>query len=335
MGKITLQEIADIAHVSKSTVSRALNNSGYVSEEVRSKILKIAEENAYNGLKLRNFQQSTKPGVIGVVFPTLTSEFFGSIAEGITSVADEKEYGVMLFATNDDPRKELHSLDILKELNVSGVIITPVAAYDAMAGWNRLQNKLDALNIPVVLVDRNVKRSNWDSIYYDNYNGAYLIGETLVKEGHERIGAMIGDLCLQLGVDRLNGFNHALEMGRKSISTDFFLQSENVISIEKAYRYTAQAIQENRLPDAVFVSNSLIATGFLKAIFAYGLVPGKDVRCIGFDYLDALNVLDFEYSYLERETFETGRMAMQMLLDRFEHNIASRREYVTPAKLVR
>jgi len=332
MGRVTVQEIANRAGVSKSTVSRALNNSGYVSEDVKQQILQIAQESAYKNIRVAAKASKDKQPIIGVMFPALKSDFFGRILEGITAVADENGCGIMLFSTNDDSEREIRQLKMLRELKVQGLIITPMAAYQAMEGWNLLQTELDALNIPVVLVDRNVKKSNWDSISFDNFNGAYLIGETLAAEEHTRIGAIIGDTCLQLGIDRMNGFVQALKMNHLDVDPGFFFTDKKIITSDMAYRYTVRAIQEKRLPEAVFLSNTLVATGFFKALFSHGLMPGRDVRCIGFDYIDALDVLDFEYTYLERETFETGKMAMQMLLDRFEQEIASRREYITPAK---
>ena len=304
MGRMTVHEIAERVGVSKATVSRALNDSGYVSEDVKLRILQIAEEYAYKNTRSSSNAVKNKQALIGVMFPALKSDFFGRILEGITAVADENECGIMLFSTNDDPEREIRQLKMLRDLKVKGLIITPMAAYQAMEGWNRLQAELDALNIPVVLVDRNVKKSNWDSISFDNFNGAYLIGETLAVEGYENAGAIIGDTCLQLGLDRLNGFTQALEVNHVGIDKGFFYTDEKIITTDMAYRYTVRAIYEKRLPKAVFLSNTLVATGFLKAIFENGLVPGKDVRCMGFDYIDAMDVFDFEYTYLERETFE-------------------------------
>lgn len=333
MDKMTVRDIAKIAQVSKSTVSRALNNSGYVKPDVKKQILDIARTSGYYPRKGKTLSNG-RHAVVGVIFPDLDSNFFGKIVEGITYAADKNECGVMLFSSNNLIEKEMRSIRMLRDMDISGLIITPVSAYDAIEGWNRLLNELDILNIPVVFVDRTAKRSNWDSISYDNYNGAYLIGETLLNEGHESIGAIIGDLCLQLGYDRLNGFTQALELKHVNVDPNFYLTNEKIISADDAYSFTMQKIKAGKLPEAVFLSNSLIATGFIKAVFESGLVPGKDVRCIGFDYLEALDILNFDYSYLDRGTFETGKMAMEMLLERFDSSINSKREYVIPPQLI-
>lgn len=334
MGKITINDIAEKAGVSKSTVSRAFNNSGYVSAEVRERIMQVAQEYSYKPL-------GTKPGfakqecaMIGVVIPSLQSGFFSNIVEGISKVADENECGIVVCSTENDAEKEIRSLKMMRGRNIRGLIITPAAAFQGMAGWDRLQKELDALHIPVVLVDRNEKKSNWDSITFDNYNGAYLLGELLVSEGHRKIGAIIGDTCLQLGVDRLSGFRQAVETAGASLQPECMYIRDKVITKKKAYEYTKEMIRNETLPEAIFLSNNLVADGFLKAIFEEGLFPGREIRCVGFDYVDILDILDFEYSYLDREMVKIGRMAMQMLLDCFQQKIESRREFIVPAKII-
>lgn len=335
MKKVTIQTIASEAGVSKATVSRALNSSGYVQEEIRQHIFKVADELGYTKVQRTRPDKKEHHTTVAVVFPSLTADFFGAIIDGISSLADEMNISILLFSTQDSVEKEKRILLRLRDLRVSGLIFIPVAAYDGIEGWNKLQAMMAMLHLPIVLVDRSDKRLKCDSIVYDNYNGAYLLGEKLVSEGCAKIGAIIGDTCLELGLDRDAGFRHALSVGGKSISEDFYYTDERIISSKMAYEFTTRKIKEGKLPEGVFLSNSLIANGFFKALFENNLMPGRDVRCMGFDFLDLLNVMDLEYSYLDRETYQTGRMAMQMLLDHYKTDIISKREFVIPAKLVR
>ena len=334
MKKVTIQTISEMTNVSKSTVSRALNGTGYVQEDIRARILEVAEEMGYQKTQrpTPGFRKRRPP--IAVVFPSFSDAFFGSIIEGISAVADENDSSILLFSTHHSVEMERKVLKKLQDVSISGMIFTPVAAYEGIDGWNWLQGEMEKLHIPVVLVDRSDKRSNCDSIVYDNYNGAYLIGERLVDEGYRSIGMIVGDTCLQLGYDRLAGFTHALSIHDIHVSADFMYTDERIISTEAAYAFANECIRAGKLPDAVFLSNSLIGDGFLRAMFANGLQPGKDVRCIGFDYLDILNVMDIQYTYLERETYKTGQRAMQMILDHFQGEIDSRREFIIPAKMI-
>lgn len=334
MSRITISDISKKAGVSKSTVSRALNNSGYVKEDVKRRIIQIAREYSYRTSEMIGVFPDGEPTLVGVVIPSLKSGFFSSIVEGISSVADENECGIAVCFTNDDMEKELRSLKMLRGRKIRGLIITPAAAFGGMEGWDRLQTELDALKIPVVLVDRNVKKSNWDSITYDNYNGAYLLGEVLAAEGYKKIGGIISDTCLQLGMDRLNGFKQALESNNLQIMSECLYTQEKSITKEMSYKYTISMIRQGNLPEAIFLSNNLIADGFFKAIFEAGIMPGRDIRCVGFDYMDGLDIFNFEYTYLDRQMAKTGIMAMQMLLDRFHQKIESRREFIIPAKVI-
>lgn len=334
MKKVTIQSIAEMANVSKSTVSRALNDAGYVQEDIKARILQVADEMGYARRQKPANAGKKRCITIAVVFPSFSDPFFGSVIEGISSIADEEDSSILLYSTHDSVEREQRILSKLQRMNISGLIFTPVAAYDGIDSWNRLQQEMNRLQVPVVLVDRSDKRSNCDSIVFDNYNGAYLLGERLVREGYTDIGAIVGDTCLQLGYDRLSGFSQALGVNGLTISNDFCYTDERIISTQMAYEYTVERIRTGKLPKAVFLSNSLVANGFLKALFANDLKPGRDIRCMGFDYLNILDVIDLQYTYLERETFKIGQMAIQMILDHFKTEIVSRREFITPAHMI-
>lgn len=328
MKKVTINAIAEKANVSKSTVSRAINGNGYVQQDIKDYIISVAQDMGYSKLK------KNKRITVAVVFPSFSDVFFGSIIEGISKFAEEKDCCILLYSTHHSTKKEEEILTKLCDMDISGLIFTPVAAYDGIEGWNRIQNEMDNLHIPIVLVDRSDKRANCDSIIYDNYNGAYLLGERLINEGYTDIGAIIGDTNLQLGHNRLEGFKNALRVHNLKITEDFFLTDERIISSEKAYIFTEEKIKERKLPKAVFISNTLIGEGFFKALFANKIEPGKDVRIVGFDYMDFLNVISIPYTYLNRETGKTGQMAMQMILDHFNSKIVSKRDYIIPATIM-
>lgn len=96
-----------------------------------------------------------------------------------------------------------------------------------------------------------------------------------------------------------------------------------------SYRIATDWIKENRLPDAVFLSNGMIANGFLKALIENGLRPGKDIECMGFDFVEVLDILNLRYSYLDRDALNMGRIAAQML---FEPAREGQRIHIIPAK---
>ena len=331
---MTIQKIAKLAGVSKSTVSRALNDSGYVNREVKEKILKIASETNYSKPRKQGSKVVKKNRTIAVVFPTFMTDFFGNLLEGILRVAEENNCGVMVFSSKDDFDREKQFLEQLKNFDIQGLLITTMAAYEGTDGWDQLQSMLEPVNIPVVLVDRNDKKCSFDSVINDNYKGAYMIGEDMARKKYGNIGAIIGDTILRLGHDRRDGFLKALEDNELSVNRECYLEKEKIITSEEAYQFGKQLIRNEKLPDTIFFSNDLIATGFMKALFENKVTPGEDICCMGFDYLDALNVVDFNYSYLERDVTTIGKIAMQMLLDRMQKNIVTRREYIVPSKLI-
>lgn len=104
-----------------------------------------------------------------------------------------------------------------------------------------------------------------------------------------------------------------------------------------AYEITKKMLANGDYPDAIFLSNNLTAIGFFKAFFEAGLEFGKDICCIGFDRVEALDLFNLNYSYVERDAVNMGRIAMNMLLDRIKNpkgSMLTRREYIIPANLV-
>lgn len=109
---------------------------------------------------------------------------------------------------------------------------------------------------------------------------------------------------------------------------------EGDFSKETAYRITKKMIESGDIPDALFLSNNYTSLGFAKAVFEEGLKIGKDICCVGFDKADALDVLNLNFSYVERDAANMGRIAMKMLLDQIHHMSSDRNEHIISAKLV-
>jgi len=334
MSNMTIKDIAEKAGVSKSTVSRVINNTGYVSGQIRERVNRIINEYAYQPSAIARGLSTKDSCMIGVVVPTASDGFFGRILEGISEVADKKGYTVMFCTTDNDPAKEQRALATMRGQRVRGLLITPAAGYLSTDGFSKLRSALENLGIPVVLIDRAAKNLNWDGVYFDNFNGAYIATENIVRSGYKKIGTITSDTSLQLGSDRLAGFRQALADAGIREDERFILTSNQPISTQQAFRMTCDWIRDGRLPEAVLLSNGAIVNGFLKAILAHGLSPDRDVYTVGFDYVQAVDILNMRYSYLSRDADNMGRIAMQMLLDHFDQKIPSRREYIVPAKLI-
>ena len=151
---ITIKDVAEMAGVSKATVSRVMNNSGYVAAETRRKIESIME--AYNyvpsALAVNLSRQETN--VVGVVFPEIENVFYSDILHGITQVADELDLSLVLFDTQNDLEREKKAFRVLQQQKVRGIILGPSVDYPETAKGRELLANLKEYSVPIGIIDR-------------------------------------------------------------------------------------------------------------------------------------------------------------------------------------
>ena len=303
-----------------------------MGEETRKKVLKIIGESNYLPSATARSLSKQESYTIGVLIPEADNAFFGEILKGISEVVDANNLTMIFCNTDNNQEKDLRALQMFAEQRVGGLIMTPASDYCGLLEAAKLRKAIDNLKVPVVLVDRRVENSQWDGIFFDNFNGAYKAAEALIKEGHEKIGVITGNLKLLLGRERFNGYKQAFYDYGLPLDNSYIYKGD--FTTQTAYKITKDMIASGDLPDAIFLSNNLTAIGFLKAIFEEKFQLSRDICCIGFDKVEALNILNINYSYIERDAVNMGRMTIQMLLDRMANPSLPRREYIIPATLV-
>lgn len=333
---ITIKDIAQLAGVSKSTVSRVINNAANVDSKTREIVIKTMEEHNYIPSASARSLSRQETTFIGVILPDLDNSFFGQIVQGINSALTGTEYTMLFCCTDNNAESELKALKLLRQQKICGLLISSSVNYCDTNMNELIKNALTDINAPIILIDRAIPNTPWGGVYSDNMNGGYIAAQSLITKGYKRIGAFVSDTKLLIGQERLLGFKRALQDNNLPVMDEYIYTKESPASLSDIYNYTCHLIDEQRLPDAIFLSNAIIANGFYKALFQKGIQPGKDIECIGFDYSEALDIMHIPYNYLERNTKLFGQTAAQMLLDSFQsknENATVRRENIIPASL--
>lgn len=210
MGKqeANIYEIAREAGVSIATVSRVINHSNAVSEKSYRRVMDAVRKfNYVPNSTARSLSTSTSTS-IGVVIPDINNPFFSLLLEGITRVADERGYHVLLFNTAENTDREHQVLQTMREHRLRGIIITPVSEQDPET-MKRLHN-FETLGIPVVLLDREVDSQFFDRVVTDDERGVYAAISELIRVGHRRIAIITGPEASRPGRERLRGYYRAL-----------------------------------------------------------------------------------------------------------------------------
>jgi len=308
---ITITDIAKKAGVSLATVSRVLNNSGYVKVETRAKVLSAIKETNYTPSAIARSLSKSETNTIGVVVPDITNSYFGEIIKGISEVAEALNLNIILFNTDDNLEKELKALDLLKGQRIQGVIMTPNFGGDELN--SNYINKLENLGIPLVLVAADVKYANLNGVFVDNIKGAFDATNILIREGHTKIGIVKGQKGSQPILDMFMGYKKALCYNNIEIREDFIYSGD--FKLERAYDITKKILKQEDRPTALLVSSNMMTLGCVKAVLEDKLsVPG-DLAIIGFNKNDVFDLIGIGISYVDDSALQLGRTSMEMLSD--------------------
>lgn len=265
--KPTIRDVAKRANVSVSTVSRVINQKGYVHEETKDLVEKIIKELGFIPNQLARSLTNRSSKIIGVIVPHIGPSFYGELLEGIESQAAAYGYKIMFCHTQDDPDRELEYLKFFEQYNIEGLII-------ASNFSNR--DKLAELNIPVVTVDH-ILDENIPSITSDNVKGGMLAAQRLIKSGAKHLIVFRGPSFLLTTMERTIGFlNEIKKYDLYADIFDFDLVSPDTRLIE-------EVLKNNPHVDGIFTFSDTLAFATLNILQKLGKKVPKDVSLVGYD----------------------------------------------------
>lgn len=314
---LTIKEVAYLAGVSKATVSRVMNNSGYVAPKTREKIENIVKQYNYlpsaSAVNLSRQETTT----IGVVVPEIGNLFYADIVHGITEEADSMNLSLVFVNTSNSPEQEEKAIRMFQQQRVRGIILGPSVDYCSSAHGQKLLDQLRALNVPIVIIDRAFDGMEWDAVVYENYQSSFCAAQELYKAGNRRLAVLTGDMSMLIGRERFQGFLKGAQSLGLEIRKEDILQGD--FRMERAYELSKEMFRRGNLPDAIYCSNNLSTLGFLKAANECGVTVGKDIALIGNDRIDVVDLLGIGVSWVFRDNRQMGSIAMRMLDERIKN----------------
>jgi LacI family transcriptional regulator len=322
-----MKDVAQRAGVSPSTVSHVINETRFVSQQLRDRVLHAMRELNYQPSAVARGLRTKRTQVIALIIPDITNPYFPEVARGVQDVAEENEYSVILCNTDRMRGRELRFLKALRGQQVDGLILNPseVTSGD-------LQDLQDA-QIPVVLIGSQIDHLDLDVVMVDNVQGAYDAVSHLIDLGHRRIGLVGGPRAASSGEQRFQGYVRALT--DHDIPIDGEIITEGRFTREGGYESMKHLLALQSPPAAVFASSDVMAIGALMAIQEEGLQVPNDVSLVGFDDIAEASTTTPRLTTISQPKYQTGQVAAQLLFDRVEGaSLGERQKIVLSHQLV-
>jgi len=308
---VSIKDVAQYAGVSTMTVSRVVNETGYVSTKTKEKVLEVIDKTGYKVNQTAVGLRTGKINSIGVIISDITNPFFAFILKGIDHVCSKNNYDTILFNTGEDPEKELRYIDLLRQKSVRGIIISScISDYkkdkDVFADltpifFNRLPTGIDA-----------------DAVMNDNTKDGYLATEYLIKTGHRRIAFINGNPEMSTFKERYLGFQNAMKKHEIPVSEELIINGD--YSIEGGYRSTEKIFNASITPDAIIPANNFMTQGMYNYLKAHNINVPEDISVVGHGDYDWCSFVDPPLTVLEHRRLEMGKQAAGILMERLERN---------------
>jgi len=303
----TIIDVAKLAEVAPITVSRVINNSGYVSDVTRKKVEEAIKELGYIPNKLASGLRSKRTNTLALVVTDIANPFFTLIARGVEDVASASGYTVIYCNTDESEQKEINYSNTLVQQQVDGVLLVPACNSPESVKF------LDRNKIPVVLIDRSVPNFEKDIVKCDSEEGAYKLIKLIIELGHSNIASITGPKGVSTSEDRVAGYRRAMkEAGLESLVNIYY----GTYTQASGYELANQALALDPQPSALFGANNFLSIGILKALRDAGKRVPEDMAVVGFDDLPVSMMVDPFLTVASQPAYEMGKQATELLLSR-------------------
>jgi LacI family transcriptional regulator len=324
----TIVDVARAAGVSTATVSRVLNNHPQVDPRLAATVLQAVKDLGYRPSRVARSLRTRRNRVWALIISDVrTGPFFGDVVRGVEDVAYGAGYSLFLCNTDEDPSKEASYVELAVAESVGGVILTP-------SGPRTDLSPLVDFGIPVVLVDRALPGQQADSVVVDNVSGAYDAVTHLLAGGYRRVACITGPLSITTGYQRHIGYAKALQAA--GVAEDDSLVRVADFRERGGELAMVDLLSQAEPPDAVFVTNHLMAVGALQAIAKAKLVIPADIAIVSFDDMPWAALLHPPLTAVAQPAYDLGFESARLLLSRLEgYSGAARTVTLTPSLQIR
>jgi len=321
----TIRDVAKLAGVSVSTVSRVLNQNGYVNKETEQKVVAAISKLNYEPNAMARGLASKKTGTIAIILPDISNPFFPELARAVEDVARTYGYTVFLCNSDDHSDKEKSYIDVLHKKYIDGIIF----ASNTLTGSEieRMQKQ----NTPFVVLDRTPDQQSCSIVRSKNYLGGRLAVEHLLEVGCKKIAHIYGPQYFSTARERLMGYEDCVR-GYDWFSPSLMIPGDfSMNGGKKAVEILFQRFSD---VDGIFIGNDLMAVGALKVLNQKGIKVPDEMAICGFDGISLSEMIEPEITTIAQPIYEMGALATRILIKKIQGLEQQNQCYELDVKLV-
>ncbi len=309
---VTIKDVAKMAGVSISTVSRVINNSKPVSNDIRDRVLEVIKETSYVPNPVARSLVLKKSNFIGVVVPNISNYKIGEILNGIEEIGKMYDYDILLCNSYGELEEEVKYINLLKNKQVAGILLV---------SWNLKNEVVKLINesgIPSVFISKNAKEYDVFSVGIDHKKAGYDVGNYLLNKNHQDIMFLSPENNSQtINSFIIDGVKLSFIENRKI----FDEKKINYIkdSMYSAYEFMNEYIHsDKKMPDAVFATTDEMAAGVINALIDNKIQVPEKVSVVGYDNTKISNIIRPSLTTVEQPLYDIGAISIRILIKKVE-----------------
>jgi DNA-binding LacI/PurR family transcriptional regulator len=312
--EVSIADIARVAGVSHTTVSRALHGSPLISVDTRVHIQQLAREMGYTPNAIAQSLQTRRTSTIGLVVTSIADPFLNDVVKGVEEVARGAGFSVFLSATHNDPDQEMGIIETFHRRRVDGILVASSRI------TSEYKKRLDRIRLPTVLInsqaDSRAELLHWVAV--DDRMGAQLAVEHLLHLGHWSIGYLGASSRPRSSRQRFEGYESALKAAGMPCRDALVMITPGIEASHEEDVIVGQASLPyflDREVSAVFCYNDMTAIGLLVACRERGIAVPQELSIVGFDDIEMASYVAPPLTTIHQPKVELGRLAAQVMLD--------------------
>ncbi|WP_176444950.1 LacI family DNA-binding transcriptional regulator [Paenibacillus herberti] len=318
--KVTILDVAQLANVTKSTVSRVVNDSPLVNDKTKQRVWKAIEELGYTPNRTARSLALGKTNVIGFVVSeqqisdVVSNPFFPTVLKGITTVANREGYNILLLSLSGQDIKSYR--EIIQRHTVDGFLILGGPSNP------KLGSDLDKLKVPYVFIGKHDPAAEHSYVSTDNEEGGYIAGKHLIELGHSEIRFMVGEVkgsLLSHNIERIAGFKRAFDEAGMTFAEHLVVKVPT--DIESGYHFMKSYLAKDR-PSGLILSNEVTSMTCLNLLIDEGIAVPEEMSIVSFGDAQFFRNTRPSLTTVSQSVEWLGKTAMELLLQRISGEVS-------------